>query len=69
MDAPPSPQVRLGVVSSSGRSCMACSGVGRGLQCFRTIDIMAYCEGSDVNIGVRQSRSVIRSSEWSSSMQ
>jgi hypothetical protein len=48
---------------------MACSGVGRGLQCFRTIDIMAYCEGSDVNIGVRQSRSVIRSSEWSSSMQ
>jgi len=30
------------VVSSSRRSCMASPGVGKGLLCFRTINIIAY---------------------------
>jgi hypothetical protein len=66
VDASPSSLVRLAVVSSSKRSCMASSGVGKGLLCFRTINIIAYCDGSDVNICVRKSQSVIASSVWSS---
>jgi len=58
--------VRLAVISSSNRSCMASSGVGKGLLCFRTNNIIAYCDGSDVNICVQKSRSVIASSVWSS---
>jgi len=68
MDASPSSLVRMAVVSSSRRSCMASSGVGNGLLCFRTSNIIGYCDGSDVNIGVRKSRSVIASSVWSSCM-
>ena len=45
---------------------MASSGVGKGLLCFRTIYIIAYCDGNDVNLCVRKSRSVIASSVSSS---
>jgi len=69
MDASPSSLVRLGVVSSCGRSCMAPSGVGKGLLCFRTFNIIAYCDGYDVNICVHKSRSVIASSVWSDCVQ
>jgi len=48
---------------------MASSGVGKGLLCFRTINIIAYCEGNDENIYVQKSRSVIASSVWSSCVQ
>jgi len=48
---------------------MASSGVGKGLLCFRAINIIAYCDGSDVNICVRKSQSVIASSVWFSCMQ
>jgi len=58
--------VRPVVVSSSRRSCMASSGVGKGLLCFRTINIIAYCDSNDVNISVRKSRSVFALSVWSS---
>jgi len=44
---------------------MASSGLGKGLLCFRTINIIAYCDGNDVNICVRKSRPVIASSVWS----
>jgi len=50
VDASLSSSVRLAVVSSSKSSCMASSGVGKGLLCFRTTNIIAYCDGSDVNI-------------------
>jgi len=68
MDASPSSVVRLAVVSSSRRSCMASLGVGRSLLCCRTINIIAYCDGSDVNICMRKSRSVIASSVWTTCM-
>jgi len=42
VDASSSSLVRLAVVSSSKRSCMASSGVVKGLLCFRTINIIAY---------------------------
>ena len=45
---------------------MASSGVGKWLLCFRTINIITYCDGNDVNIFLRKSRSVIASSVWSS---
>jgi len=60
--------VRLAVGFESRRSCMACSVEGRSLLCVRTIDLIAYCAGSDVNISVGKLRSVIASSVWSSCM-
>jgi len=45
---------------------MASSGVGKGLRCFRTNNIIAYCDGNDVNIRMPKSRSVIAMSESSS---
>ena len=45
---------------------MDSSGVGKGHLWFRTINIIAYCDGNDVNICVQKLRSVIASSEWSS---
>jgi len=45
---------------------MASSGVGKGLLCCRTINIIAYCDGNDVNICVQKSQSVIASSVRSS---
>jgi len=68
VDASPSSLVRLVVVSSSSRSCMASSGVGKALLCFGTIDIIGYRDGSDVNICVRKSRLVTASSVCSSCM-
>jgi len=44
---------------------MASLGVGEGLLFFRTIDIVAHCDGSDVNIAVRECRSVIALLVWS----
>jgi len=68
VDVSPSSLVRLAVFSSSRRSCMASSGVAKGLLCFRTINIIAYCDGRDVDNCMWKSRSVIASSVWSSCM-
>ena len=68
MDASPSSLVGLAVAASSRKSCMASSGVGMGLLCDRTINIIAGGDGSDVNICVQKFRSVIASSVWSSGM-
>jgi len=65
MDASPSSLVRWAVVSSFKRSCLASLGEGTRLQSFQTINIIAYCEGSDVNIFMQKSQSVIASSVWS----
>jgi len=68
VDASPSSLVRLAVVSSFKKSCMASLGIVKGLLYFGTINIIAYCDGSDVNICVRKSQSVIASLVWSSCM-
>jgi hypothetical protein len=45
---------------------MASPGVGKGILCFRTDNIITYSDGNDVKIGWRKSQSVIASSVWSS---
>jgi hypothetical protein len=45
---------------------MASSVVGKGVLCFRTINIIPYSDGNDVNICMRKSRLVISLSVWSS---
>jgi len=45
---------------------MASSAVGKSLVCFRTINNMAYCDGSAVNIGLQKLRLVIALSGLSS---
>jgi len=66
MDASSCSLVRLAEVSSSRSRCMASAGVLTCQLCLRTMNIIAYLDGSEVNICLRISRLVIASSVWSS---